>query len=271
MTVVVGIYCSDGIVVAADSALTISGVVEQEYHKKIACFDSNLMVGFAGDLGFAQRFRQVIKDIWNTNNLPILETVETHQIIKEFCSKGIMEFLSTQRQDAPINIPSGFILGFVHKGKHSLINLPAGGFQPLVINENLPFCSIGSGHFITNPFLSFIKDVFWGGKSIPTVSVGIFSAIMALKLAIQVNAGGINSPIHVGVIEKKREEYKCRMLHEDEISQHESNYNEAVLHFASYKHIFDRANIADAPAIPKPPNISQVVDNSLAKKSESVG
>ncbi len=257
MTVVVGIYCSDGIVIAADSALTIAGVVEQEYHKKIACLDSSLIVGFAGDLGFAQRFRQVIQDVWNADTLPNLETLETHQIIKEFCSKGILEFLSTQRADAAINVPSGFIIGFVHNGKHNLVNLPGGGFQPLVINANLPFCSIGSGHFITNPFLSFIKDVFWGGKSIPSVSVGIFSAIMALKLAIQVNAGGINGPIHVGIIQKTSAGYGCHMLHEDEISQHQSNYDEALIHFASYKHIFDRTNVADAPIIPKPPKITK--------------
>ena len=90
MTVVVGIHCSDGIVIAADSALTIANVVEQEYHKKIASFNPNLIVGFAGDLGFAQRFRQVIKDIWNSESNSALEQQETHQVIKAFCSGGIL-------------------------------------------------------------------------------------------------------------------------------------------------------------------------------------
>jgi 20S proteasome alpha/beta subunit len=67
MTVVVGIYCSDGVVIAADSALTIGSVIEQSYAKKVACISDNLIVAFAGDLGFAQRFRQVAKDICGSN------------------------------------------------------------------------------------------------------------------------------------------------------------------------------------------------------------
>ena len=254
MTVVVGIYCSDGIVIAADSALTIAGIVEQEYHKKIACILPHLFVGFAGDLGFAQRFRQVLKDVWSHANG---QTVESHEIIKAFCQGGISEFLSTQRSDAKIEVPSGFIVGFARNDSHHLAVFPLGGFQPIVINDNLPFFSIGSGHFITNPFLTFIKSVFWKDAPTPAVSVGIFSAIMALKLAVKVNAGGINEPIHVGVMEIKDGDYVCRMLHEDEISLHQANYQEALEHFASYNHVFDRTNVADAPAIPRAPKTEE--------------
>ncbi len=121
----------------------------------------------------------------------------------------------------------------------------------MVINENLPFCSLGTGHYLTNPFLSFIKKVFWSGESCPALPVGIFSAVMAMNLAVDLNAGGINAPIHVAVLEKKENTYLCRKLHEDELSAHQENCKEALNYFSKYSHFFDRENIKNAPYIPK--------------------
>lgn len=251
MTVVVGIYCSDGVVIAADSALTINSVIEEAYLKKIACLSDDLVVGFAGDLGFAQRFRQVVKDIWNNPERIQIGSDEFHKIIELFSTNGIMEFLKYVRPTDPINIPSTFVIGFAHAGQHHLCMLPAGNFQPMVINENLPFCSLGSGHYLTNPFLSFIKKVFWSGESCPKLPVGIFSAVMAMYLAVELNAGGINAPIHIAILEKQSDGYACRKLHEDELSVHQENCKEALKHFSKYSHFFDRENIQNAPSIPQ--------------------
>lgn len=250
MTVVVGIYCEDGIVIAGDSALTINQVIEQTYPKKLACLEPNLIIGFAGDLGFAQRYRQVVTNFWNNSTIQNLETYETYQVINEFCRNGINEFLHTHKSDAPVNIPTLFLIGFVHKGKHNLVVYPGGDFQPMVLNHNLPFFSIGSGHFITNTFLGFAKQVFWQGNIVPSLSRGIFSAVMALNLAIDINAGGINKPLHVAVIQKCHDVYICKKLSDGEISYHQENCNEALKYFSSYEHIFDNVNgAADIPQI----------------------
>jgi 20S proteasome alpha/beta subunit len=251
MTVVVGIYCRDGVVIAADSALTINGVIEEAYLKKIACLADDLVVGFAGDLGFAQRFRQVAKDIWDNPERSQIGPDEFHKIIESFYTNGILEFLKYVRPTDSINIPSAFVVGFAHAGRHHLCTLPHGNFQPMVINENLPFCSLGSGLYLTNPFLSFIKKVFWSGESCPKLSVGIFSAVMAMNLAVDLNIGGINAPIHIAVLERKNNLYTCRKLHEDELSTHQENCKEALDYFSKYSHFFDRENIKKAPHIPK--------------------
>ncbi len=253
MTVVVGIYCSDGVVIAADSALTIGSVIEESYLKKIACLSEDLVVGFAGDLGFAQRFRQVAKDFWDSPARRKLAVNDFHKITEAFSVNGIDEFLKYIRPNDPINIPSTVVVGFAHYKKHHLIMLPAGNFQPSVINENLPFCSLGSGHYLTNPFLSFIKKVFWKGEPCPKVPLGIFSAVMAMNLAVDLNSGGINAPIHIAVLEKKDDHYICRKLHDDELSAHQENCKEALKHFSQYTHFFDRENIENAPLIPKMP------------------
>ncbi|MFM7631048.1 MAG: hypothetical protein ACKO43_04470 [Alphaproteobacteria bacterium] len=251
MTVVVGIYCRDGVVIAADSALTINRSYEEAYLKKIACLADDLVVGFAGDLGFAQRFRQIAKDVWDDPDRGQIPSDDFHKIIESFSTNGILEFLKYVRPTDAIDISSAFVIGFAHAARHHLCMLPYGNFQPIVINENLPFCSLGSGHYLTNPFLSFIKKVFWSGEPCLALPVGIFSAVMAMNLAVELNAGGINAPIHIAVLERKNNIYTCRKLHEDELSTHQENCREALNYFSKYPHFFDRENIENAPYIPK--------------------
>ena len=248
MTVITGIYCSDGIVIAADGALTINNQIEQPYTEKVGCVNPNLMMGFAGNLGFAQRYKQVIKGLWSPDKIQQLEQEQTHDIVKAFCVTGIAEFVQTHPNNTPLNVPTGFLIGFVHKGQHHLTMLPAGNFQPEMIDDSHPFQSLGSGYHITNPFLSFIKTVYWRGK-IPNVQLGIFSAIMALDLAIEINAGGINAPIHITVIQKTAEGYTCRKLEADEIAPHQDYTKAAIKKFSEYRP-FDTAHVQDAPAIP---------------------
>jgi 20S proteasome alpha/beta subunit len=257
VTVVVGIYCDNGIVIASDSALTINGVIEQSYPKKIACLEPNLVVGFAGDLGFAQRYRQVLTDIWNPQTIREIESIPTHKIINLFCIGGINEYLSTQQSGVQVNIPTSFIIGFAHNGEHKLIVLQNGAFQPVVINKNLPFVSVGSGSYITDTFLGFARKVFWQGQEIPSLPTGIFSAIMALNLAVDINSGGINAPIHVAVLQKNANgQYSCNKLNDDEVDQHQENCKAAINHFASYPHTFDR----DTESVPEIPQLEVVTE-----------
>ncbi len=266
MTVTIGIYCNDGIVIASDSALTINGQIEQPYNKKVACLEPNLIVGFAGDLGFAQRFRQVLKDVWNPQSIPALEQGEAHKVISAFCTGGLTEYLSTHQNNFPVNVQTAFLVGFVHKNKHHLVHLHAGLFQPMVINASMPFVSIGSGYHITNPFLSFIKKVFWHEQEVPTLQVGIFSAILAINLAIEINCGGINAPLHLAVLKYDEETgYSCSKLQDDEISQHQENAKEAIKYFSQYKHIFSD-NVGNAPAIPQPPQ-NLTAPNPITKEA----
>ncbi|MBY0462659.1 MAG: hypothetical protein K2Q34_05725 [Alphaproteobacteria bacterium] len=250
MTVVIGIYCSDGIVIAADSALTINGMVEQTYSEKITCVNNDLVIGFAGDLGFSQRYKSCILAAF-LDSQSKAKTPE--EIVKTLCTAGLNEYLSTHQANLPIEVPTSFVVGFVHNEVHCLILLPEKNFQPVMINQDMPFCSIGSGHYLTNPFLCFIKNVFWKRNTVPEVSVGIFSALMALNLAIQVNPGGINGPVHVAVIRKDNEnKYYCRKLHEDELSSHQANCDEALRYFAQYSHVFDK-DVNSSHLIPQPP------------------
>lgn len=255
MTSVIGIHCKDGIVIAADSALTIAGSIEQPYSEKITRVHDDLIVGFAGDLGFAQRFKNTLESNWKAYQTQNPQA-SAFDLIKNCSAKGIQEYFSTFQYNnylptqQQLAIPTEFLVAFAYKNQHHLVAYPAGHFQPLLLNDHFWYISIGSGSSITNPFLGFIREVFWEDNQSPSLNNGIFSAVMALRLAIKINPGGVNGPINIVTIRKNDSEtYESQVLHNDEISQHEENVKEAIKYFKKYETIFEST---EAPDIPQP-------------------
>ena len=59
---------------------------------------------------------------------------------------------------------------------------------------DIPFIAVGSGQPLADPFLAFIRRVFWKDH-LPNLNEGIFAALWALSQAIEVNPGGVSNPI----------------------------------------------------------------------------
>ena len=54
----------------------------------------------------------------------------------------------------------------------------------------------------------------------PDTALGIYGTIWALKHAIEVNAGGINGPICIGIMQKEGASYVTKILTEEETQEH---------------------------------------------------
>lgn len=241
MTVIVGIYCNNGIVLAGDSALTLNGLMEQPYPHKLSIIGDRFLTGFAGDLGYAQRIDYVFKQ-YNVEHG--LEGKDSFEIATTLSQHVINNYLLTNINTIPHNIPTSILAAFSSSSSYYLVNFPSPNFQPIFFDERNPFCSIGSGHHITNPLLSFLKGIFWPDETL-TLNDGIFAAIMSLKLAIEINPGGINKPICVGILQKvSNNEFVTNLLDEDLMQEHLNNADSAVEHFQSYKAQFKNRDLS---------------------------
>ena len=123
----------------------------------------------------------------------------------------------------PPEWPYGALVGFSFKGKQYLCEFDYGSMQPHFKDEGIWYVSMGNGQHITDPFLAFIRNVFWG-DSLPSLQEGIFAVTWALQHVIDVNPGGINKPIRVGVLTKalSDQDFSARFLDDSELQEHQN-------------------------------------------------
>lgn len=157
MTVIVGILCKDGVVIGTDSSATFAdgtgaGTIEQPTDKVFIYENTAVMVG-TGSVGINQRFREVMTRRWG--------------MIKDFTALALAKDLSRHLIEDLIYTHAskgqyGALVAYPTKNEgFQLCEFEVTDLQPELKNANMWYVSMGSGQRITDPFLAFIRDVFW--------------------------------------------------------------------------------------------------------------
>ena len=249
MTVLVGIKCKDGVVIGADSSATMGQApnlrtIEQKVNK-IAVIGDRVIVAGTGQVGLGQRFNAVVQSAWVHKDKPFgkqpLEVGKflAHHAINDFGFTGL------QRVDF------GALVAFP-TGSHShLCEFAVGDFQPeLKTDDSLWYVSMGSGQPITDPFLGFMRRVFWK-DDLPSSQDGIFAVTWALQQAIEINPGGINGPMQIAVLgPDKKGKLFARLLEESELAEHKNNVEGAISYLSNYA---QGSPVEETPALPTKP------------------
>ena len=249
MTVLVGIKCKDGVVIGADSSATLGPVpnlptIEQKINK-IRIIGDRVIVAGAGEVGLGQRFDAVVQSAWdhkdNQFNNPPLE------VGKFLARHALVDFKSTFVAERKF----GALVAFPTGGKSYLCEFLVDGFQPeLKTNDSLWYVSMGSGQLIIDPFLGFMRGVFWK-DDLPSSRDGIFAVTWALKHAIDINPGGINAPMQIAVLgPDKKGKLFAKLLEDSELAEQKNSVDEAISYFGNYA---QASSVKEAPALPEKP------------------
>jgi 20S proteasome alpha/beta subunit len=249
MTVLVGVKCKDGIVIGSDSSATFGAgqisTIEQTT-KKIEIIDEKIIVAGTGQIGLGQRFCDAInenyvkKDIFNGQNAVQMATTMTQLAIIEFRKTNV----HPGQYGALVAYPAN---EDIHLCEFSTTDL-----QPELKTSGLWYVSMGGGQLIADPFLGFMRSVFWY-DGMPNLQDGIFIAAWTLDHAIQVNPGGVNGPIQIATLTKKSDGSPfARMLSDFELAEHIDNISGAISHLRSYRDILNGKIYTNIPDIPKP-------------------
>jgi hypothetical protein len=91
--------------------------------------------------------------------------------------------------------------------------------SPEEATDDLPFVSIGSGQTIADPFLAFLRRLFWKNRP-PSLSEGILAVIWTLYHTILINPGGVADPKQVVTLEKSDDDFVARELSSEELQEH---------------------------------------------------
>jgi len=244
MTILVGILCQDGVVIGSDSSATFSSpsfpTIEQ-LCKKIKIIDTRIIIAGTGEVGLGQRFIDIVTRFWHNkgfmNKTPIMACTE-------ICKEAVLNFIATRSK-----IEYGALMAFAVNGRFILCEFPPGKLQPELkgYDGNLWYVAMGSGQMIADPFLGFIRRIFWKDTPPTNINGGIFAALWTLKHTINLNPGGIQGPPQIGVLKREGKEIKARMLEADELEEHKENIKELELYIGKYKDIMAGKSEAKIP------------------------
>lgn len=213
MTLIVGILCSDGVVLGADGALTHGsgpGAFTMEYSGALKLeVIGSMITATAGSVGLGQRANRVIHLLSEDNALASLDVTEcgvkvAERVIYNFAQTASGEQTSDQGPDWG----SAMLLGLVVGGEPQLIEFDSIGFQPEVKGYPDPergdrlgrFATLGSGQALADPFLAHAYRFLFGERT-PTVRQARLAVVWTLEHVVRHNVGGVGGDIKLAALE----------------------------------------------------------------------
>ena len=183
MTLIIGIKCSDGVVVGADGAATLGQAgmpTVMQPVRKLTILDQ-MIVGISGPVGLGQLFRDRIKSVWDAQLQP-----QTHSLadVMRLTSRALAQDIQPAMNAA--SQAEGLLGQVAHLSvmSSSLIALPVQGAPELIqydhlglaeaATDDLPYVAIGSGQQLADPFLAFLRRIYWPDE-LPNVAGAVFA------------------------------------------------------------------------------------------------
>ena len=246
MTVLVGVRCTDGVVIGSDSIATSSmgpvPIIHIPFDGKIRIFPGNVIVACTGAIGYAQRLHEHIEAAVKGNvftNFAVREC--TTNISKRFLTDLAGSMAPTNPQ---VGIGFGALIAAPLKDGPFLAEFAATDFQPEIKTEKLYYVSMGSGQMLADPFLAFVSKVMWKNK-MPTVDEAKFGVYWVLDHTIKLAPGKVGPPIRLATLR----EVERKWLAAEQDTQEFAQYVEEI-----ERHIgkFIRAPVEEATANPPP-------------------
>lgn len=210
MTAIVGVQCTDGVVIGADSAVTfgspdpsIPPTIVQDIDK-VHIANGCLLYACTGDVGFAQRFgAQLEKEPLCDGRLG-----RRHTTVQKIASDFVDSLNKSHALMPPkFGVNFGALLAFpvTPSGEGDgfagtqAVQFDSPRFQPTLLDEELWYMSSGSGSPIADPFLGFLRRTLWRGE-MPKVREAMFAVAWTLIHACDVHPGGVRRPIRLGTL-----------------------------------------------------------------------
>ena len=258
MTLIIGFKCSDGLVVGADSGATMGDYVSglrtiMQPMTKLNLIGDKAIVGTSGPVGLGQLYVDCISRIHNEFRSQDVSTV-CRKIREEFRKDAEialhMAAMATQvlGPQAQVGAITTTLVALAAKNEPHLIQFDC-ECCPEVTTNDLPFVSIGSGQLIADPFLAFLKRIFWKDR-LPSVSGGIFAVNWTLEHAIDTAPGGIARPITLGELRIEGTQPKARLLSKEELQEHSEMRTRAEAHIKKFEELL--RPIGGEPEPPQP-------------------
>lgn len=225
MTLIVAHKCSDGVVVGADTLATLGSFGQhtvQERLSKLHIVREELILAVSGPVGLAQRYQEELeaspapKQKYG-NKKPMAAAVEISAAFWQHASlelqRAQVAAQATQNRTPLDNALAQAVVAVRTSGADRLFQFSE-TCAPEEATTDLPYVSIGSAQRNADPFLSFLRRLWWR-DSLPTVGGAVLTVLWALQQTIEATAEIGGGP-QIAVLQSG----KARLLDDEELREH---------------------------------------------------
>ena len=221
---------------------------------KLALVGDKAIVGVSGSVGLGQLYVDAVTRIHNEfRNLDgaavcrrLRDEFRKDAEIALHMAAMAIQVLGAQAQAGAVTTT---LVALATKNEPHLIQFDS-QCNPEIATYDLPFVSIGSGQLIADPFLAFLKRIFWKDRS-PSVPEGIFAVNWTLEHAIDTAPGGIALPITLGELRIEGTQPRARLLSKEELQEHRVMRTQAETHIKKFEELLRPVGGEKEP--PSPP------------------
>lgn len=244
MTLIIGVKCQDALVIGADSVTTFGSAIEQEVDDKIKTIDGDVVVASAGAVGLGQLVFGELKMHWQRVRASN-EIFSARNEISEIIWNEVMPAMQRAADAEALlgrkiveSLACNFMVAFPVNDTHTLLVYDESA-QSLEVMHSSPFFTLGSGSIQADPFLAFVKRIFWSDSAPKTLGDGIFCVLWTLDHVSRVNAGlGVGGRPNVVVLQKRENEWRAEKLSDDTLDEQLMGIRLAEDYMGDFRHFF---------------------------------
>jgi 20S proteasome alpha/beta subunit len=252
MTLLVGILAKDGVVVAADSAVTMASSTDftiVDRRKKIYLVaDGTMVIAGTGQVGLTQRVVDTVDRCWRAKAFQKWkqDKLTSVQIATAVCREVLLGFEQTAAKP-----DVGALYAFHNAGAFHLVEYLVKTFQPEQKTADLWYASMGSGQALADAYLSLLRRTAWRDGQ-PSLENAILSAWWVMHHAIEAAPGFVAKPISIVVLRswENGKAPEARFLSEDELLEHKERADQAD---EALRSALQEARPEDVPQAPEAP------------------
>jgi 20S proteasome alpha/beta subunit len=227
VTLLAGVLCSNGAVIAADRQAT-HGTMGQptvgQSVTKVQVLHGAALYATSGHKGLGQQLCAVVdgKQPEFKNQRYDANIVKLQEALRPLINNALNTAGLAARVIGNAAVGDSFCGGLLAAGFKDGLKLVEITPQVAVeyMTDDMPFISMGSGKPSADLFLGFLRKVFWPTK-LPTIQEGALAAYWTIQHAIDMKVIGVGFGVDVFVIEPSSDKaFVARKLDDAEVADH---------------------------------------------------
>jgi len=263
VTLLVGVLCSNGVVIAADRQATHGAMGQATVGQsvtKVQVINNEALYATSGHKGLGQQLCAVVegKQPEFKNQRYDANIIKVQQALRPLVdgaltTAGLAARVIGNAAAAPDSICGGLLAAGFKDG----LKLVEITHQVAVeyMTKDMPFISMGSGKPSADLFLGFLRKIYWPTE-LPTIQEGALAAYWTIQHAIEMKVTGVGFSVDVFTVEPSDKTYVARKLDDAEVAEHVDFIKAAEEALRAVRDSLTAAPAAQTPAT-TPPTLSQ--------------